>query len=139
MERKEISKQDQVMMGTRVIKGVIIALVAAAFFALVVFTLMYCWNYVMPDVFGLPMITFWQALAMLVVARILFWTGWRRGGWGYQGRWQKWNKMNAANKNLSPEEKERIKKYWEHKCGRRFGGGWQQHTENPNTNEQTQL
>ena len=137
MERNDISKQNQIMMGTKVMKGIIIALVAAAFFTLVVFTLMYCWNYAMPSVFGLPMISFWQALAMLIVARILFWTGWRRGGWN-RGSWQKWNTMNVANKNLSSEEKDRIKKYWEHKCGRRFGGGSQQQTENQNTNEQTQ-
>ncbi len=129
------------MKGYRFLKGLMFGLVAAAFAALVVFALMYCWNYAMPYVFKLPMINFWQALAMLVIAKILFSNGWRRHrhrGWGPPAHVREmWaNRMGARMQNMSPEEKERIKKYWEHKCGRRFGGGWNQQTEN--TNEQTQ-
>ena len=141
MERNDISKQNQTMMGMRFIKGVIIALVAAAFVALVVFALMYCWNYAMPAVFGLPMISFWQALALFIVSKILFW-----GGFGGSRRWgrsghvkEMWaNRMGPRMENMSPEEKERIKKYWENKCGRRFGGGWNQQAETPNATNETQ-
>jgi hypothetical protein len=30
------------------------------------------WNLVMPDVFGLPHITFWQAVGMQLIASLLF-------------------------------------------------------------------
>ena len=144
MKLKDRSKQEQqTMMGMRVMKGIMFALVAAAFAVLVVFTLMYCWNYVMPSVFGLPMITFWQALALFIVSKILLWNNWRRGGhrryWGPpQHMREMWaNRMQHKMQNMTPEEKERIRSYWEHKCGKRFGGSWQQKTETENTNEQT--
>lgn len=39
---------------------------------IVVFILEYAWNAVMPSVFGLRRISFWQALLLIIVARILF-------------------------------------------------------------------
>ncbi len=33
---------------------------------------MWMWDYVMPDVFGLPEVTFWQALWGTLLARFLF-------------------------------------------------------------------
>ena len=35
------------------------------------FVTMNAWNYVIPDLFNLPHITFWQAVALVVLARIL--------------------------------------------------------------------
>lgn len=143
MKLKDRSKQEQTMKGMRFLKGIMFAIVAAAFAALVVFTLMYCWNYVMPSVFGLPMISFWQALALLIVSKILLWNNWRRGGRRHWGPPQHVREMWAGRlqhkmQNLTPEEKERMRKFWEHKCGRRFGGNWQQQQAEPeNTNEQT--
>jgi hypothetical protein len=37
------------------------------------------WNWLLPELFGVPAITFWQALGLLVLARILF-GGFGRGG-----------------------------------------------------------
>lgn len=37
------------------------------------------WNWLLPSLFGLPVITFWQALGLLVLARILV------GGFGGRG------------------------------------------------------
>lgn len=37
------------------------------------------WNWLMPAIFGLPSITFWQAVGLLALARILF------GGFGRHG------------------------------------------------------
>ena len=34
--------------------------------------IMVCWNYLMPVLFGLPVITFWQALIMSVLSSALF-------------------------------------------------------------------
>lgn len=48
-------------------------LVAAGFTAIV----MLLWNWLMPAIFGLTVISFWQALGIFVLARILF------GGFGF--------------------------------------------------------
>ena len=37
---------------------------------------MLLWNWLVPDLFNGPVITYWQALGLLVLSKILFW------GWG---------------------------------------------------------
>ena len=49
--------------------GIIIVLLV---FSLIPFILMVAWNFVMPGIFGLPVIEFWQAFALYVVFSILF-------------------------------------------------------------------
>jgi len=34
--------------------------------------LMWCWDYIMPSIFGLPEITFWQAVIMNILSTLLF-------------------------------------------------------------------
>ena len=55
-----------------VIVGAIIGVALAFVFGLVVMAM---WNWVMPAVFGLAQITYWQAWALLVLAHILFKAG----------------------------------------------------------------
>jgi hypothetical protein len=70
----------------------------------------YLWNSLLPPLFGLHMITFWQALGILLLSRILF------GSWGPGGgnrrsrRREKWEKM-------TPEERERMRQAWAGRCG----------------------
>jgi len=60
------------------------------------------WNVLMPEIFGLPQISFWQALGLLTLSWLLFggWRGMPRrhrfGGHGLRRRWEK----------LTPEERE---------------------------------
>jgi hypothetical protein len=54
-------------------------LAVAAGFAAVVMLL---WNWLMPMMFGLAVISFWQALGLLVLCRILF----GGFGWGHRGK-----------------------------------------------------
>jgi positive regulator of sigma E activity len=51
------------------IGGVIIAAFMALLFGFVV---MWLWNWLMPDIFGLKTITFWQAWGLVVLSHILF-------------------------------------------------------------------
>ncbi len=74
---------------------------------------MYLWNWLAPMLFGWRVITFWQALALLVLCRILF-GGFRMGGGGARSRIrarmaERWDKM-------TPEEREM--------CRQRFYGRW---------------
>ena len=75
---------------------------------------MLLWNALLPALFGFKIITFWQALGILVLAKILF--GGFRGGHGHHkchghSHWQgsKWM-------HLSPEEKEKMRAEWKGRC-----------------------
>jgi hypothetical protein len=97
------------MRGRRMVKMVgigvaffAIVLVAAALFGLIV---MHLWNWLMPALFGVHLVTYWQAVGLLILSWILFRgpRGWRRPGayrWSHaRGRWQK----------MTPEERERFR------------------------------
>jgi hypothetical protein len=51
------------------IVGLLIAATLALLFGLV---LMWLWNWLMPAIFGLPVISFWQAWGLVVLSHILF-------------------------------------------------------------------
>lgn len=56
--------------------------------AIVGFVIMGLWNWMMPAIFGLGMITFWQALGLLILGRLIF-GGFRKHkpwGWGMRHR-----------------------------------------------------
>ena len=56
------------LIGGMVLIGAMVA-IAAVIFAL---PLMMLWNALMPDIFGLKVLTFWQALGLNMMAGILF-------------------------------------------------------------------
>jgi len=49
--------------------GVLVAAVVALFFGFVV---LWLWNWLMPAIFGLPTITFWQAWGLVLLSHIFF-------------------------------------------------------------------
>lgn len=70
------------------------------------------WNWLLPTLFGLPPVTFWQALGVLMLSRILF------GGWGSSGghRSRRWDRM-------TPEERERFRQGMRARFGLSPSGG----------------
>lgn len=58
------------------------------------------WNTLMPEIFGLHQISFWQALGLLVLSRILFGRFGGGSGRGGPGRWN-W-------KGMTPEDRQRF-------------------------------
>jgi hypothetical protein len=74
---------------------------------------MHLWNWLVPTLFGWRQITFWQALGLLVLCRILF-GGWGGGGSNRSGhrRWRskRWEAM-------TPEEREKLRQDWRRRCG----------------------
>src|SRR5437870_1162153 len=69
------------------------------------------WNWIMPEVFGLGMISFWQALGLLVLGRILF--GGFRGGRGCGG----YGRRRRGWESMTPEEREKFRGAVESRCG----------------------
>ncbi|TWJ01521.1 hypothetical protein JN11_01672 [Mucilaginibacter frigoritolerans] len=90
----------------------------AAFAALIGFVVMGLWNYLLPGILHVGTITFWQALGIFILCKILF--GFGRGGHRFGGNggapWMR-RKMEERFRNMSPEEKEKFKEKWEQRCG----------------------
>lgn len=70
------------------------------------------WNWLMPDLFGLPTIRFWQAVGLLGLSWILF------GGWrGFPGP-RPWRyRMRDRWENMTPEQRESFRAGMESRCG----------------------
>ena len=86
----------------------LIPLFVLAFLALVTGVVFGLWNGVLTDVLGVKPITYWQALGLLVLAKILF------GGFpGRRGRfgppWWARRKMMERWQSLTPEQREQMR------------------------------
>lgn len=67
----------------------------AAMFALFGLVVMKLWNWLMPAIFGLTAITFWQAIGLFVLARLLF-----SGFNGGKGRHNKHDRHDLKREKL---------------------------------------
>jgi len=109
----------------KVVGVMVVVALASLAFGYFVMTL---WNWLIPGIFhGMGVINFWQAVGLLILARILFKGGgghwghnrWHRG-WGGRGndcgpggRWGHWG---GQWNNMSAEERQKMKDEWK--------GGW---------------
>jgi Ca2+/H+ antiporter, TMEM165/GDT1 family len=98
--------------GFRPIKVLIIIVCAAALMVLFGFIVMWLWNAILPEVLGVRMITFWQALGMLVLSKILF-SGF---GGGHHKRQAFKERMREKLQHMTPEEREKFKQDWKDRC-----------------------
>src|SRR5271154_339265 len=66
---------------------------------------MHLWNWLLPPLFGWRLLTFWQALGLLALCRILF------GGLGSprSGRPGFRRRMKERCESMTPEERERFR------------------------------
>jgi len=146
-------------------KGIGIIIVVALAAMLFGYFIMSLWNWLIPAIFhGMGVITFWQAVGLLVLTRILFhgFGGgghrWRhQGGWNHHGHWgywkQKWESMTPEERekmkgewksgmhswkqrwhDMGPEEKARMKSQWRNRCGK-WGEDLGYMEPNPNASE----
>lgn len=77
------------------------------------FVVMSLWNWLMPAVFGWHAISFWQALGLLVLSRILF-----GGLFGRHGHGMHWRRRMAERwEQMTPEERERFREGMRDRCG----------------------
>ena len=98
-----------------------IPLVIVAFIGFGYFT-MYLWNGLMPLLFHLPEITFWQTIGLMILSRLIL------GGFGsHHGRGHGQHcrrNMHEKWENMTPEEREKFKENiqmhrapWAHRYG----------------------
>ncbi len=79
------------------------------------------WNWLLPPLFGWRQITFWQALGLLALCRILF------GGFGWHGSGRSnlrrrmeercKNRMEERCEHMTPEERERFRQRMRERWG----------------------
>jgi hypothetical protein len=115
-------------------------IIPAALLGMVVFTFIggevvkLLWNWLGPPLFNLPLLSFWQALALLALCRILF------GGFGFHGGGHAPYRGRMADRmadrmvdrvadrfsdrwqNMSSEERERFRQRVRERCGFDPGG-----------------
>ncbi len=109
----------------RVLGGIIIGTFVAALFALVIGVLiMALWNWLMPELFGLGVITYWQGFGIALLARLLF------GGMGHKDHYEKKDYMHPPkHKFVKHMHRDAMKnrrfddvyeKWWEDEGAERF-------------------
>ena len=108
----------------KILKGIVFVTLAVL---LLGFITMHLWNFVVPALFGGPVITFGMALGLLALSKLLFGGFGRSWGWGCGCRSGKWKgkhywreRIEARMSQMTPEEKESFKQQMQARCGR----GW---------------
>jgi hypothetical protein len=79
----------------------VLGITAGAVFGFILMTL---WNWLMPALFGLRTIGFWQALGIFILSKILF-GGFRQG----PGPGRHWRRLGGPLGKMTPEERERFR------------------------------
>jgi len=93
----------------RILKFAAIAIVGLGVFGLVVKSL---WNWLMPELFGVRSITYWQALGVWLLGRLLF------GSFHGRHNDRHWRaRLIDRWEGMSPEEREKFREKLRHRWG----------------------
>jgi len=99
---------------SRFIGGAI--LLGAAALVLFTFAVMWLWNWLMPAIFSLGVITFWQAAGLLILSKILFSGGGHAHRWHSDRQKKYWHsRFENKWKHMPDEKKEQFTKKMEEK------------------------
>lgn len=101
--------------GKRIRRIVLFAVLGIAAVAVFGAFVMGLWNWLVPEVFGGRTLTFWQAIGLLVLSRLLVGGLFRGRGHGGPGRFrlmERWEQM-------TPEEREKFRQGMRRGCGMR--------------------
>ncbi|UII23527.1 hypothetical protein [Fulvivirga ligni] len=93
--------------GKKIALGIVAAIAFVTVFGWVVMSL---WNWLVPELFNGPVVTFWQAIGLLILSKILFGGFHGKGGHGPKEKWkERW-------RNMTPEQRDKLKQ--------RFSSRW---------------
>ena len=105
-------------------KGIKFLVLIALFATALTYGVMLLWNWLMPAIFGVGVLSFWEALGILVLAKILFGFGrWGGGHWSHKRHYYWKEKMEDRLKNMSPEQRDKFRAEWKQRCG-----GWKHYS-----------
>lgn len=77
---------------------------------------MWLWNALLPDILGVKEVTYWQAMGILVLSKILF--GNFGGGGSKSHHNGSKNKFRQKWKSMTEEERAEFKQQWRNRCGK---------------------
>ncbi|HRG58703.1 MAG TPA: hypothetical protein PK323_07055 [Bacteroidia bacterium] len=80
------------------------------------FIVMQLWNWLMPVIFQLPSISFFQAAGLFALSKILF-SSFNFNGRNKRGPFNN-QEMNEKIMNMSEEERAAFKAQWKQRCGK---------------------
>ena len=89
------------------------ALFGVLFVVILGFVVMSLWNWLTPALFGWHVISFWQAVGILILSKILL--GGFRGGPGHHMHWRR--RMMERWEQMTPEEREKFRESMRGRCG----------------------
>ena len=93
----------------------LIPIAAALLFGFVVMLL---WNAILPQVVNAAPLSYWQAVGLLVLSRILFGSFFRGGPQFNSGReWRGGPSWRRKWTSMSDEEKAKFREEWKRRCG----------------------
>ena len=97
----DMASNGKAMKALRIVGMVFVGLFFALLFALAFgFLVKWLWNWLMPVLFGLKEITYWQAFAMVLLAKLLFgaFGAHHQDKWGgHSGRFRDWHHRPSRN------------------------------------------
>ena len=103
-------------------RRIIIFLFFVAAFLLLGAIIMLLWNAILPEVTSARALSYWQALGLLVLSRILFGSfRFGRPG-GAPAYWKNRREWREKWMNMSEEERARFRESWRKRCGRQSEG-----------------
>ncbi len=100
------------MRGRRIFHVLRVVAIVIIAFTVFGFVATHLWNYLMPALFGLHPITFWQAVGLIILGRLLF-GGFRPGFGGAPWR----RRMMERWEQMTPEEREKFREGMRGRCG----------------------
>jgi hypothetical protein len=93
-------------------KIIFIPFIVAAIVLLLGGVVMLLWNAILPAVIHVGMLTYWQAVGLLVLSKIIFggFLGHRGGAWGHLAKHRRdWM-------NMSEEDRAKLREEWKQRC-----------------------
>lgn len=96
--------------GFWILCAILVPIGIAALVFLLGLVIMSLWNGILPGLFGWHTITFWQAIGLLVLSRILF--GGFKGCHHHKGHIHE----GMHRWHMSPEDREKMRAEWKNRC-----------------------
>lgn len=110
------------MKNNKIVKGIWCGVGIVVMFFLITAIVMWLWNGILPEIVGVKSITFWQAMGLLVLCKILFGGFKGKFGNGFKNRMidQRMKTLNERMEHFTPEEKEKFKEKFKERFGSSF-------------------